>query len=84
MLYTPRAVIKALGGIKPTAEITTRSDEVVINWKRFKTLPANTYVEMTEALAALKPPKSAPVSLWKQRHYRSPKKRRAHKNGRAR
>jgi hypothetical protein len=75
MLNTPRAVVKALGGHKAAAQITRRTEQVAINWKRFKTLPASTYLEMTEALAELRPPLSAPPRLWNQRHYRPRKQR---------
>jgi hypothetical protein len=80
MLTTPRAVIKAVGGHKAAAEITRMSEQVAINWKRQKTLPARTYVELTEALAEIAPGKTAPLWLWNQRHYR-PKQ---HRNGKTR
>jgi hypothetical protein len=82
MLNSPRAVIKAVGGVAAAAQITGKSEQVVINWKRFKTLPARTYVELTEALADIAPGKSAPLRLWNQRHYR-PRKRHRNGNGRA-
>jgi hypothetical protein len=78
MLTTPRAIIKAVGGVPAAAKITKRTEQVVINWKRFKTLPASTYLEMTEALAAIG--KTAPPRLWNQRHYRPNN----HRNGKAR
>jgi hypothetical protein len=80
MLSSPRAIINAVGGVAAAAQITRRSEQVVINWKRFKTLPASTYVELTEALAAIAPGKRAPVRLWNQRHYRP----RNHRNGKTR
>jgi hypothetical protein len=76
MLNSPRAVIAALGGTEAVTLITRKSSQVVVNWKRFRTLPASTYLELTEALRARR--KSAPPSLWNQRHYRRP---RNHRNG---
>ena len=77
MLNSPRAIIAALGGVIPVVEITEASVDSVIGWRRKKTLPANTYLEMIEALRAKH--QTAPPSIWNQRHYRRPKKR----NGRA-
>jgi hypothetical protein len=71
MLSSPRAVIAAVGGVPTVAQITRRTVQVVINWKRFKTFPASTYLELTEALADIG--QVAPPRLWNQRHYRKPK-----------
>jgi hypothetical protein len=79
MLNSPRAIIKAVGGHKEAAQIAKRSEQVAINWKRFKTLPASTYLQFTEALAERG--LSAPPWIWNQRHYR-PRKRR-NRNGHA-
>lgn len=77
VLNNPRAIIAALGGPVAVQAITDSNIESVIGWKRKKTLPANKFLEMSEALSAKH--LSAPPSVWNQRHYRRPKKR----NGRA-
>jgi hypothetical protein len=80
MLNNPRAIIAALGGPVAVQAITDSNIESVIGWKRKKTLPANKFLEMSEALRAKR--LRAPPSLWNQRHYR-PRKRHRNGNGRA-
>lgn len=67
LLHTTSEVIDALGGNKAVKVITkAKSRQTVSNWRRFKAFPANTYDAMSKALAACRPPKSAPPSLWGQ------------------
>jgi hypothetical protein len=62
VLYTPAAVIAALGGSNAVARLTGRQLAAVANWRRFETLPANTYLVLTQALRAKR--LSAPPWLW--------------------
>ncbi len=62
ILHTTTEVINALGGNRGVAAITARKPGAVSNWRNFKTFPANTYLRLTTALAAIG--KRAPASLW--------------------
>ncbi|MGE0278443.1 MAG: hypothetical protein AB7R40_23855 [Nitrospiraceae bacterium] len=61
-LSTTREVMEALGGTSAVAKLTGRTYAAAFNWLDFKTFPSNTYVAMTEALAAKG--KTASASLW--------------------
>lgn len=63
-LTTTRAVVTALGGTKAVAGLTGSKYSAVSNWllESNGQFPANTYVVINAALAAIG--KSAPVSLW--------------------
>lgn len=61
-LTTTSAVMDALGGNVPVAELTGRTPTAVSNWRRFDAFPANTYVALTQALDAIG--RRAPASLW--------------------
>lgn len=61
-LLTTLDVIIALGGNQPVADLTGSTNKAVSNWRGFETFPSNTYVAITEALAAID--KTAPASLW--------------------
>lgn len=72
-LTTTQAVIDALAvvdgfgrpiesGNVAVARLTGRTPTAVSNWRRFETFPSNTYVALTEALAAIG--ETAPDSLW--------------------
>jgi hypothetical protein len=63
-LINPSTVIDALGGTVEVASITGRSRNAVAQWRGFKTLPANTYLVLTEALRARG--FDAPAWLWGQ------------------
>ncbi len=64
ILNTTREVAAALGGTKAVANLTGRKYSAAANWvqDRSPQFPANTYVVMSDALAAIG--KSAPASLW--------------------
>jgi hypothetical protein len=65
ILKTPRAVIDALGGNQPVKELTqVKSRQRVSNWRRKKTLPANTISVLKAALRVAG--YDAPDSLWGQ------------------
>lgn len=55
-------VIDALGGNPKVGEITQRKPSAVSNWRKFNSFPANTYVAIKAALAAIDC--DAPDSLW--------------------
>lgn len=61
-LSTTREVMDVLGGTTAVAKLTGRTYAAAFNWLDFKTFPSNTYVAMTDALAAKG--KTAPASLW--------------------
>lgn len=61
-IETAEQVFNALGGNAAVEIITSSKPSTVSNWRSFGTFPSNTYVAMTEALAARG--KSAPPSLW--------------------
>lgn len=65
ILETTEQVIIALGGNVPVAELTASKPNAVSNWRNFETFPPNTYVVMTQALAAIG--KTAPTSLWRMK-----------------
>lgn len=50
-LKSARAIITAIGGNGPVAELTGRKTQHITNWKTEGRLPANTYLILTEALA---------------------------------
>jgi hypothetical protein len=64
ILTTTREVTAALGGIKAVASLTGRKYSAAGNWVQDSKaqFPANTYVVLNAALAAIG--KSAPPSLW--------------------
>jgi hypothetical protein len=81
-LKTTSEVIDALGGTKAVQALTrAKSRQAVWNWRRFRTFPANHFDCMTEALAQLKPPLTAPASLWGQTAARLAAWRKVLKNG---
>jgi hypothetical protein len=58
-----RDVIEALGGTTAVAELTgNRFLSAVSNWSKAGAFPPNTYIVLSEALAAKG--HEAPVSLW--------------------
>ena len=61
-LSTTREVMDVLGGTSAVAKLTGRTYAAAFNWLDFKTFPTNTYLVMTDALAAKG--KTAPASLW--------------------
>lgn len=61
-LRTTSEVIEALGGIAAVAALTGRKYTAAHNWLGFEKFPSNTYVALTDALAAKG--KTAPASLW--------------------
>jgi hypothetical protein len=61
-LKTTSAVMDALGGNSPIAEITGRNNKAVSQWRRFSAFPANTFVILKSALAVKG--HTAPDSLW--------------------
>jgi hypothetical protein len=63
-LVTTSAVIDALGGAVEVAALTGRRRNAVAQWRRFKTLPANTYLTLSGALRAKG--LDAPAWLWGQ------------------
>jgi hypothetical protein len=62
VLTSTEAVIEALGGNVPVAEITESKPNAVSNWRNFETFPSRTYVALIAALHA--DGKTAPASLW--------------------
>lgn len=65
ILETTAQVIDALGGNGAVCELTDSKPNAVSNWRGFETFPPNTYVVMTQALAAIG--KTAPTSLWRMK-----------------
>jgi hypothetical protein len=61
-LTTTREVVTALGGTKSVARLTGRKYSAAANWPLSGQFPANTYVAISAALAAIG--KNAPPSLW--------------------
>jgi hypothetical protein len=61
-LTTSRQVVTALGGTKAVARLTGRKYSAAANWPLSDKFPANTYVAISAALAAIG--KCAPPSLW--------------------
>lgn len=61
-LNTTRDVVTALGGTKAVASLTGRKYSAAANWPLAGKFPANTFVAISSALAAVG--KSAPPSLW--------------------
>lgn len=61
-LTSAEQVFEALGGITAVAALTNRKYTAAHNWRAFGRFPTNTYLVMTEALAAQG--KTAPASLW--------------------
>jgi hypothetical protein len=57
-------VIAALGGSRLVGELTNRGQSVVCNWRNRDLFPPNTYLAMTQALAAKG--LFAPAWLWDQ------------------
>lgn len=51
VLKSATAIIAAIGGNGPVAELTGRKTQHVTNWKHDGRLPANTYLILTDALA---------------------------------
>lgn len=62
-LTTTKAVIDELGGVSAVAKLTDRQYNAAWNWTSFEHFPPDTYVVMTEALAAKG--HTAPPSLWR-------------------
>jgi hypothetical protein len=62
ILDTASDVIDALGGNPKVGEVTQRKPSAVSNWRKFNSFPANTYVAIKAALAAIEC--DAPDSLW--------------------
>jgi hypothetical protein len=67
-------IIQALGGSAATAALTGRRPSAVSNWRRNDHFPANTYVTLRDALAALE--LEAPDWLWDMgpRAHRKPRR----------
>jgi hypothetical protein len=67
-------IIEALGGNAATAALTGRRPSAVSNWRRSDHFPANTYVTLRDALAALG--FEAPDWLWDmgRRAHRKPRR----------
>jgi hypothetical protein len=65
LLETTSDVMDALGGNGAVAALTDSKPSAVSNWRSFETFPPNTYVVMTQALAAIG--KEAPTSLWRMK-----------------
>lgn len=61
-LATAEQVIDALGGLTATAALMGRGYTTASMWQTTGRFPSNTYVAMTEMLAAKG--KTAPASLW--------------------
>ncbi len=61
-LETTAAVIEALGGNQPTAEIAGAAPKTVSMWRSFPNFPPKTYLALTAALSERGC--EAPPSLW--------------------
>lgn len=62
LLHTASDVFDALGGNSGLEALTGSKPSAISMWKKAGSFPANTYVVMTDALAAVG--KRAPDSLW--------------------
>jgi hypothetical protein len=75
-LTTCTEIIEALGGTAAVSRLTRRQMAQVARWKRWGKFPPQTYLLMTQALAA--GGLTAPPELWSQETYDpdAPKRRR--------
>jgi hypothetical protein len=64
-LKSENGVILALGGFRSVAELCGVTPEAVMNWRRERGFPADTFVLLTKELA--KRGYRAPEKLWKMR-----------------